>query len=80
MLRNRVRAWEEAEAIRAYCDAVETRHGANVIAADPEAAQWLELAREHANRTQQLPRMPPDPEITSERLKPYLGKWSPYGP
>jgi hypothetical protein len=40
----------------------------------------LELAREHANRTQQLPRMPPDPEITSERLKPYLGKWSPYGP
>jgi len=78
-LRNRVRAWEEAEAIRAYCAAVEARHGADAIAADHEAAQWLELAREHADRAQQLPRVPADPEITPDRLKPYLGSWSPYG-
>jgi hypothetical protein len=80
VLRNRVRAWEEAEAIRAYCDAVEARHGTDAITADPDAEQWLALAREHADRTQQLPRMPPEPEITHDRLKPYLGRWSPYGP
>jgi hypothetical protein len=32
------------------------------------------------DRVQQLPPMPADPEITQERLKPYLGRWSPYGP
>jgi hypothetical protein len=80
VLRQRVRAWEEAEAIRAYCEAVEARHGSETIAADPQAAQWLVLAREHADHAQQLPRMPPDPEVTQERLNPYLGSWSPYGP
>jgi hypothetical protein len=80
VLRARVAAWHEADAIRAYCDAVEARHGIDTIAADPDAAQWLALAREHADRTQQLPRMPADPEVTHEALKPYLGKWSPYGP
>ncbi len=80
VLRNRVRAWEDAEAIRGYCDAVEARHGAAVVTADRDAAEWLALAREHADRAQQLPRMPADPEPTHDRLKPYLGKWSPYGP
>src|SRR5437773_12436000 len=36
VLRNRVRSWEEAQAIRAYCDAVEARYGADTVAADPE--------------------------------------------
>src|SRR5437764_186976 len=80
VLRNRVRAWREADAIRAYCDALEALHGADAIAADPEAAQWLALAREQADHAQQLPRMPADPEITHEALEPYLGRWSPYGP
>lgn len=80
ILRSRVRAWQEAEAIRAYCDAVEARHGTDVIAGDPEAAQWLALARTHADHAQQLPKMPPDPDPTPESLKPYLGRWSPYGP
>jgi hypothetical protein len=80
VLRSRVHAWEQADAIRAYCDAVETRHGSETITADPDAAEWLALARERADHLQQLPRMPPDPEITHERLKPYLGGWSPYGP
>jgi hypothetical protein len=71
---------EEAEAIRAYCDAVEARHGADTVAADADAAQWLALAREHADQAQQLPCMPSDPEMTHERLKPCLGGWSPYGP
>jgi hypothetical protein len=80
VLRSRVSAWHEAEAIRAYCEAVEARHGADTVAADPEAAQWLAFAREHAENAQRLPRMPADPEATPEALKPYLGKWSPYGP
>jgi hypothetical protein len=80
VLRSRVAAWHQAEAIRAYCDAVEARHGADTIAADPDAAQWLAFAREHAESAQRLPRMPADPEVTPEALKPYLGKWSPYGP
>lgn len=80
VLRSRMRAWEEAEAIRAYCNAVEGRHGPDTIAADPYAAQWLALAREHADEAQHVPRMPSDPEITPERLKSYLGGWSPYGP
>lgn len=80
VLRRRVRGRQEADAIRAYCEAVEARHGGDAIAADPEAARWLALAREHAERAQQLPRMPADPEITPEALKPYLGGWSPYGP
>jgi hypothetical protein len=80
VLRTRVAAWREADAIRAYCDAAEARHGTDTIAADREAAQWLAFAREHAERAQQLPRMPADPEITHDALKPYLGRWSPYGP
>jgi hypothetical protein len=80
VLRNRVRAWQEADTIRAYCAAVEAQYGADAIAADLDAVEWLALAREHADRAQQLPRMPDDPEITHERLKPFLGRWSPYGP
>jgi hypothetical protein len=80
VLRTRVAAWHEADAIRAYCDAVEARHGTDAIAADSDAVQWLAFAREYAHRAQQLPRMPADPEITHEALKPYLGRWSPYGP
>jgi hypothetical protein len=79
VLRSRVRAWQEADAIRAYCDAVEARHGTGGIA-NLDTAQWLELAREHADHAQRLPRMPVDPEITHDGLKPYLGRWSPYGP
>jgi hypothetical protein len=78
VLRRRVRGWQEADAIRAYCDAVESRHGQ--AAAQDDTAAWLRLAREHADRLQRLPRMPADPEITNDALKPYLGGWSPYGP
>src|SRR5439155_25404262 len=68
VLGKRVRAWEEAEAIRAYCDAVEERHGAEVVASDLGAAEWLAIARDRAERLQELPRMPTPPEITHDRL------------
>jgi hypothetical protein len=80
VLRSRVRAWNEADAIRAYCDAVEARHGTDAVSADPEVAEWLVFAREQAELAQRLPRMPAKPETTPEALKPYLGGWSPYGP
>lgn len=81
LLRSRIQAWNEAEAIRAYCDAVEARHRDTIAEdEDEDAGAWLGLARQHADRLQALPRMPADPEPTPEQLKPYLGKWSPYGP
>jgi hypothetical protein len=78
VLRRRVQGWQEADAIRAYCGAVEKRHGQAATQAD--TAAWLRLAREHADRLQRLPTMPVDPEITNEDLKAYLGSWNPYGP
>ncbi|HLK16997.1 MAG TPA: hypothetical protein VKT78_19485 [Fimbriimonadaceae bacterium] len=80
VLRTRVRAWQEADEISAYCDAVESRHGADVVDSTPGAAEWLSFAREVASLLQKLPTMPADPDVTPDKLKPYLGKWSPYGP
>ena len=79
VLRTRVRLWREADAIREYCDAVEARHEKAGISADSEAKRWLELAREYADRAQELPRMPADPSPRPEDLRPYLGGLSPYG-
>lgn len=80
ILSNRVRAWQEADAILAYCHAVEARNGsAAALDADGSASEWLAYAREEAERRQLMPTMPPDPEIKPEDLKPYLGGFSPYG-
>jgi hypothetical protein len=48
--------------------------------ANSGATEWLPFAPAHADQLQALPDLPPDPEITSEALKPYLRGWSPYGP
>jgi len=80
VLAQRVHTWQEAEAIRAYCDAVEARHGIEAICADGKAAEWLALARANADQLQALPTMPAAPAPTPEALKPFLGGWSPYGP
>ena len=80
VLADRVRAWQEAEAIRAYCEAVETRHGSSAQPPTLTSSLWLTFARSQADRAQQLPRMPADPEVTSDALKPFLGPWSPYAP
>ena len=80
VLRQRVREWQEAEAIRAYCNAVQARHGEPTLASDPGAREWLAYARAQADRQQALPTMPPEPEPDPDALKPYLGGLSPYGP
>ncbi len=79
VLKRRIAAWNDAEQTRAYCDAVLARHGA-AAESDPETMRWIEFARAHADRLQELPRMLEDPELRHEDLKPYLGGWSPYGP
>jgi hypothetical protein len=80
VVRERVRAWQDADAIRAYCDAVEARHGPSTVAADAGASEWLAFARDRAERLQALPSVPADPKISAEALKPFLGGLSPYGP
>jgi hypothetical protein len=80
VLRERVRAWREADGIRAYCDAVEARYGEPAPAKESQTAAWLRLARAEADGMQAPPVMPADPQITPEALKPFLGAWSPYGP
>jgi hypothetical protein len=79
VLRERVSAWREADAIRAYCEAVEARY-AGPLANNPEAIAWLKLARLHADELQELPKMPLEPDFTAESLRPYLDGWGPYGP
>jgi hypothetical protein len=80
ILSQRVRAWQEADAIRAYCNAVEAHHGGPTLDANTSATEWLAYARDEADRLQAPPTMPRDPEIRPEDLKPYLGGLSPYGP
>jgi hypothetical protein len=80
VLAERVRGWNEADAIRDYCDAIEAAYGEEAIAADPDALAWLTYARERADRLQVMPRMPADPEATPEALRLYLGRWDPYRP
>jgi hypothetical protein len=79
ILRRRAGAWEEAQEIRAYRDAVESRHG-DALATDIATQRWLRFARGYAESVQRLPRMPEDPELRPDDLKPFLGGWSPYGP
>ncbi|MFF0043625.1 hypothetical protein ACFYRG_47000 [Streptomyces mirabilis] len=80
-LRTQVQAWQEATAIRAYCDALEAHHVA------PDAAEaatsWTNWARAYADRIDpvlQDPRLPEPSAITPEDLRPYLRGWSPYEP
>ncbi len=77
-LDRRVGQWRRAEDIRAYCDALEARHGAGA------SSEWVEWARSFAERIDPLtrpPEIPADPEnVRPDELKPFLGGWSPYGP
>ncbi|WP_405541033.1 hypothetical protein OG478_52585 [Streptomyces phaeochromogenes] len=80
-LRAQVQAWQEATAIRAYCDALEDHH------ATPSAAEavtaWTTWARAYADRIDPVPLnpgLPEPPTTTPEDLRPYLHGWSPYEP
>ncbi|WP_146252190.1 hypothetical protein [Streptomyces carminius] len=80
-LRAQVHAWQEATAIRDYCQALEEHQPGT---ATPETvAQWIAWARAYAKSIDPLPHnpgLPPDPDITPQDLRPYLHGWSPYEP
>ncbi|MFG2276037.1 hypothetical protein ACGFNY_40535 [Streptomyces chartreusis] len=80
-LRTQVHAWQEATAIRAYCDALDDHHA---IPGAPEAlTAWTAWARLYADRIDPVPQnpgLPEPPTITPEDLRPYLRGWSPYEP
>ncbi len=74
-LRTQASAWSEANALRAYCDAVEDTHDDNL-----ESRRWLEWARGFIERLDPLDRPPWLPEITEapyDELQQYMPKvWS----
>lgn len=86
-LRHQAERWRETEALRAYCDALEQRLSAPRESDDADASAsartWLAWARGHLRTIDpftSLPTMPEPRTIEVEDLKPFLGRWSPYGP
>ncbi len=78
-LRQQANAWEQAERLRRYCDAMQAACGGN-----RETARWIAWARTYANRLDPLngsPSMPEAPDATAETLQEHLpAGWSAHGP
>jgi len=79
ILDTQIAAWQRAQAIRSYCDAIEQdRPG------DADAVGWADWARAFADAIDPLgailitPQPPADP--SADDLRPFLEGWSPYGP
>lgn len=76
-LRAQAEAWELAERLRCYCDALAEAHGDS-----PRTAGWIAWAREYARLDPLVaPQvMPEPPEETPEALQQHLPNgWSVYG-
>lgn len=78
-LRSRLDAWEEAQRIRRYCEAM------NATADDSEeTAAWLTWAGDYAKKIDPIgvpTSLPEDPEMTHEAVQRHLpAGWSTYGP
>lgn len=73
-----VEAWQRSEAVRAFCDAIE-RSGRG-----SEAVEWIEWARNYADRLSSFRHLPIIPESSApaglEELRPFLDGWSLHGP
>lgn len=78
-LRAQAAAWEEAQRLRAYCDALSAEHGS-----DPGVQEWIGWARAYAERHDPLgrpQRMPDVEEPAPAALQAYLPEgWSARGP
>jgi hypothetical protein len=78
-LRNEAGAWQDADRLRRYCDAVDTDYGSR-----SDTAEWLAWARGYVAQIDPLnkpPTMPEPFEATPEALQPYLPDgWSAHGP
>jgi hypothetical protein len=82
-LLQQVEAFDERRRIDAYCDELEHAASETDHERADELRKWAAWARAHAAARDPLqhdPLMPPDPEPRPDDLRPYLGRWSPYGP
>jgi hypothetical protein len=70
----------EAQPLCLLGEYLELAQYGEALAADQQAVRWLQFARQHADSSQRMPRMPPDPELKPETLSPFLRGWSPHGP
>lgn len=86
ILNQQVENWRMATTLREYCDALADRiaqaqHDEGQV--DDATLAWAEWIAEYTAAIDPLtstPKMPDVPEPSPEDLKPFLGKWSPYGP
>lgn len=83
-LNKQLDSWGKASAIRAYCSATEKAQAAGKGVEEPELqASWLDWCRAYADRidpTKSGAGAPQEVEPSPSDLKPYLGKFNPYGP
>ena len=82
-LLQQLETFDERRRIGAFCDELEraAKHTDDARAA--ELREWAAWARAYADGgdpLQSRPLVPPDPDPRPEDLRPYLGRWSPYGP
>jgi hypothetical protein len=83
LLSEQVNAWHESQRTLAYCH--ELDKAAEAEQDEPRAMElrsWSAWARSEGARLDPFtdgPIVPRDPEPSKEDLRPFLGKWSPYG-
>ncbi len=82
MLNDQLAAWEKAARIRTYCAAMEAAGPEHVVKDDADAfwRQWCLAYADRIDPTIIGASGPADTEPRPEDLRPYLGKWNPYGP
>lgn len=79
-LNKQMQAWETAAKVRAYCQATEA---ALPETPDSDVAEWLQWMRDYADQIDPVIRGVQAPKLhepTAHELRPYLDRWSPYGP
>ncbi|MEV1116126.1 hypothetical protein AB0I91_13725 [Actinosynnema sp. NPDC049800] len=79
-LNEQLQAWETATKVRAYCQAAEA-----VLPESPDSdvVEWLRWMRNYADRIDPVIRGVQAPKLrepSAYELRPYLDRWSPYGP
>jgi hypothetical protein len=81
-LQDQVDAWNRAQAARAYVAAIEDVTASGCMSED--LSRWVDWIKRYADRIDpvgvDLRPPPPPPEPDPDDLRPYLGRWSPYGP
>ncbi|XVS66014.1 hypothetical protein ACQPYE_08160 [Actinosynnema sp. CA-299493] len=79
-LNEQMQAWETAAKVRAYCQAAEA---ALPETPDSDVVEWLQWMRDYADRIDPVIRGVQAPKLhapSAHELRPYLDRWSPYGP